>query len=166
MRWGRASKSPRCSTCAASLTERSRAAAEALARRGVTLQFGVEPIEASAHAGSQVSRLEYTYAAGADGRAPGRARARGRLALDGLWMSVGFAPANALLQQARAQFSWSDALGQFVPHELPAGLYACGKVNGVFGYAERLADGADAGACAAAGLSPGCAAACAGAARR
>ncbi|HEV7985059.1 MAG TPA: 2Fe-2S iron-sulfur cluster-binding protein [Steroidobacteraceae bacterium] len=136
-----------------SLTPRSRVAAEELARRGVTLQFGVEPIEASAQVGSQVGRFEYAYAAGADGRATGGARGRGQLMIDGLWMSVGFAPANALLHQARAQVAWADALGQFVPHELPCGLYACGKVNGVFGLSERIADGEDAGACAASELS-------------
>jgi sarcosine oxidase subunit alpha len=137
----------------ASLPGGADAAAAELMRRGVTLQFGVEPIEASAHGGSHISRLDYSYAAGANGSALGTGRKRAQLALDGLWMSVGFAPANALLHQARAQVVWSEALGQFVPHELPAGLYACGKVNGVFGFAERLADGADAGSCAALGLS-------------
>ena len=140
----------------AELPRRSRAAAEQLARRGVTLRFGVEPIEARAAAGAHIGRLDYSYtAAAADGRAAGGSRARGQLELDGLWMSVGFAPANALLHQARAQLTWAQDLGQFVPQELPAGLYACGKVNGVFGLAERIADGEDAGSCAASELSAG-----------
>ncbi len=137
----------------AALTRRSRPAAEELARRGVSLQFGVAVIEASAHAGAQVGRFDYTHLAGADGRTAGDRRVRGHLAIDGLWMSVGFAPANALLHHARAQLAWAEQLGQFVPQQLPAGLYACGKVNGVFGLAERIADGQDAGACAAGQLA-------------
>ena len=87
---------------------------------------------APAMGGCASAALDFFHAAGADGASAARTRARSHLAIDGLWMSVGFAPANALLHQARAQVSWSDALGQFVPHELPAGLYACGKVNGVY----------------------------------
>jgi sarcosine oxidase subunit alpha len=138
------------------LSDRSRAAAESLARRGVKLQFGVEPIEASAH-DDALGGFDYRYAAGADGRAAGLSRARAQLAIDGLWMSVGFAPANALLHQARAQLTWAEPLGQFVPEQLPPGLFACGKINGVFGLSERIADGEDAGACAASLLSAGAA---------
>jgi sarcosine oxidase subunit alpha len=135
------------------LSRRSRPAAEELARRGVSLQLGVEAIEASAHAGAQLARFDYTRLAAADGHGSGDRRVRSHLNIDGLWMSVGFAPANALLHQARAQLAWASDLGQFVPQELPPGLYACGKVNGVYGLAERIADGRNAGACAA-----GCAA--------
>jgi sarcosine oxidase subunit alpha len=138
-----------------SLSRRSRPAAEELMRRGVALQFGVEPIEASTQGGQRVGRFEYTHAAGADGRAAGSRRTHNQLSLDGIWMSVGFAPANALLQQTSAQLAWVPELGQFVPQRLPDGIYACGKINGVFGLGERMADGADAGACAAAALSPG-----------
>ena len=123
-----------------SLSRRSRPAAEELARRGVSLQFGVEPVEASARSGSQLSRFDYTRLGGADGRSDGQRRVRNHLGVDGLWMSLGFAPANALLHQARAQLAWSEELGQFLPEQLPAGLYACGKVNGVFGLAERVVE--------------------------
>ncbi len=145
--------SPRCWICAAPEPRARVAAAEELARRGVSLQFGVEPIEASARSGSQLGRFDYTRLAGADGRSDGQRRVRNHLGVDGLWMSVGFAPANALLHQARAQLAWSEELGQFLPEQLPAGLYACGKVNGVFGLAERIADGQDAGTCAAGRLA-------------
>jgi len=127
------------------LSDRSRPAADELLRRGVKLQFGVEPIEARAQSDG-LAALDYRHAA---------SRARAQLSIDGLWMSVGFAPANALLHQARAQLAWAEPLGQFVPETLPPGLYACGKINGVFGLAERIADGEDAGVCAAEGLSGG-----------
>lgn len=137
------------------LGRRSRPAAEELQRRGVTLQFGVEPVEASARSGVGIGRLDYTHLAGADGRATGGRRARAHLELDGLWVSVGFAPSNPLLHHARAQLGWEESLGQFVPRVLPAGMFACGKVNGVFGLDERIADGADAGRCAADSLITG-----------
>jgi len=132
------------------LTRRSRAAAEELQRQGVMLQFGVEPVEASSQSGLRVGRLDYTHLAGADGRTSGGRRVRAHVSLDGLWVSVGFAPANPLLHHARAQLGWEPSLQQFVPRELPAGMFACGKINGVFGLDERIADGADAGRCAAA----------------
>lgn len=131
------------------LPRRSRPAAEELQRQGVTLQFGVEPVEAHARAGQGLGRLDYTHLAGSDGRVAGDRRVRSQVNVDGLWMSVGFAPANPLLHHARAELRWDASLQQFVPGALPAGLFACGKVNGVFGLEERIADGADAGRCAA-----------------
>ncbi len=132
---------------------RSRAATEELVRRGVTLQFGVRPIQAHPGVGGYLAQFEYTLAGNAargDGAGSGQ-----RLALDGLWMSVGFAPANALLHQAGAEMSYEPSLEQFVPRQLPAAVLACGKVNGAYSLAERLADGRDAGACAAAALGFG-----------
>jgi sarcosine oxidase, subunit alpha len=126
---------------------RSRPAAEELARRGVGLQFGVRPIEALPQADGNLGQFEYTLGAGGS--------ASSRLELDGLWMSVGFAPANALLHQANVQMAYESALEQFVPLQLPPGVYACGKVNGTYALAERIADGQDAGACAAGWLGFG-----------
>jgi sarcosine oxidase subunit alpha len=126
----------------------SRPAAEELARRSVPVHYGVRPIEARALAGGELGSLEFECSGGP-------LAGRQRLTLDGLWMSVGFAPANALLHQANAGMAYVDAVEQFVPQTLPAGVYACGKVNGVYGLAERLADGGDAGARAAGGLGFG-----------
>jgi sarcosine oxidase subunit alpha len=128
---------------------RSRAAADELARRGVPLHYGVVPVEAISRSGGCLGAFEFrtTMTAGAP--------ATTRLEIDGLWMSVGFAPANALLHQAGARMRYQQNLEQFVPAELPAGIFACGKTNGVFGLRERIADGTDAGACAAASLRPG-----------
>ncbi len=38
-----------------------------------------------------------------------------------LWMSVGYAPANALLHQAGARFRYDVTIAQIVPAELPEG---------------------------------------------
>ena len=126
----------------------SKPLADQLQAKGVLTHYGVRPIEAVARPEGDVGGLLFESTAGV---APGRRK----LDVDGVWMSVGFAPANALLHQARARMSYSITLEQFVPAALPPGVFACGKVNGVFGFDARLADGAYAGACAAAGLGLG-----------
>ncbi len=68
---------------------------------------------------------------------------RESLACDGVVVSVGYAPAAALLYQAGAQMRYDDALCQFVPARLPEGVFAAGRVNGV--YSQREQDGARAG---------------------
>ncbi len=127
---------------------RSRPAADELARRGVPLHYGVTPIEATSRSGGTLGGFQF-HSAMAGASAPGQ------LEIDGLWMSVGFAPANALLHQAGARMQYQASLEQFVPAELPAGIYACGKINGAYGLRDRIADGTDAGACAAASLTSG-----------
>lgn len=123
-------------------------AAQELTRRGVAVDFGVTPIEALAGAGGDVGGLLFETTTGA-------ARGRRRIGLDGIWMSVGYAPANALLHQAGARLAYSHAVEQFLPQILPSGVYACGKVNGVYAFDERLADGRAAGTEAAGGLGFG-----------
>jgi len=71
------------------------------------------------------------------------------IACDGVVMSVGFAPAAALLYQAGATMAYDDPLGQFVPAALPAGMFAAGRVNGVYTLADRRRDGERAGRLAA-----------------
>jgi len=128
----------------------SQGAAQELERRGVAVHCAVTPIEALAGPRGDVASLLLEIPGAA-----GTARERQRIALDGIWMSVGFAPANALLHQAGARFAYTPALEQFVPQTLPAGVYAAGKVNGVYALDERIADGRAAGEAAAAGLGFG-----------
>ena len=71
---------------------------------------------------------------------------------DGLIMSVGWHPLDGLLRQAGATMSYDTSLGQFVPTDLPEGIFAAGRVNGVYDYQARLRDGSAAGAEAAASL--------------
>ncbi len=60
---------------------------------------------------------------------------------DGVAMSVGFAPANGLLHQAGARMLFDEGIQQFVPNGLPAGVFAAGRVNGVYDLTTRLRDG-------------------------
>jgi sarcosine oxidase subunit alpha len=64
-----------------------------------------------------------------------------RLACDGVAMSAGWAPAAALLYQAGTKMRYDDSIQQFVPGQLPEGVFAAGKVNGVFELKARIQDG-------------------------
>lgn len=79
----------------------------------------------------------------------GEASPARHIACDGLAMSVGYAPAANLLYQAGTHMRYEQALEQFVPSALPKGIFAAGKVNGVYDLGNRLRDGANAGANAA-----------------
>ena len=65
-------------------------------------------------------------------------------------MSVGWAPAAALLYQSGATMHYDEQVGQFVPQTLPRGVFAAGRVNGVYDLADRIKDGEGAGQQAAA----------------
>ena len=77
---------------------------------------------------------------------------RRTIACDGIVVSVGWAPAANLLYQAGAKLRFDDQLQQFVPDRLPAGVFACGRVNGVFEFEQKMLDGDRAGKDAAAYL--------------
>jgi sarcosine oxidase subunit alpha len=68
-----------------------------------------------------------------------------RIACDGIIMSVGWAPAANLLYQAGTKMRFDDHLQQFVPDQLPTGVFACGRVNGVYEFEQKLLDGRRAG---------------------
>jgi sarcosine oxidase subunit alpha len=78
------------------------------------------------------------------------ARTPQRIDCDAVLMSVGWAPATQLLFQAGGATRYSEELQQFIPAQLPAGTYAAGRMNGVYGVESRLADGHRAGSQAAA----------------
>jgi sarcosine oxidase subunit alpha len=67
------------------------------------------------------------------------------LVCDGVLLSVGCAPASALLSQAGASLSYDETLSQFVPEKLPPGVFAAGRVNGVYALEDRVRDGERAG---------------------
>jgi sarcosine oxidase, subunit alpha len=69
---------------------------------------------------------------------------------DAVLMSVGWAPAAQLLLQAGGTSRFAEELQQFVPEDLPAGIFAAGRMNGVYDLESRLADGRRAGSQAAA----------------
>lgn len=64
-----------------------------------------------------------------------------KIECDGVIMSAGWSPAAALLYQAGTKMGYDDTLQQFVPKQLPKGVFAAGKVNGVFAQAQRELDG-------------------------
>lgn len=88
-----------------------------------------------------------------DGKA-GLATAR-EIQCDGIIMSVGWASAANLLYQANAQMHYADNLEQFVPKDLPPGIFACGRVNGLYDPDARFRDGQRAGSAAATYLGLG-----------
>jgi sarcosine oxidase, subunit alpha len=67
------------------------------------------------------------------------------IACDGVVMSVGWAPAANLLYQAGSRMAFDSHLQQFVPETLPAGVFACGRVNGIYDFAHKCEDGQRAG---------------------
>ena len=118
----------------------SPAAAEA-ARRGIAVMQGYAVNEA--RGGYEGVDFALVCPVLQDGRADA-SRAQ-RIDCDGIVVSVGYAPAAALLYQAGAQMRYDEALAQFVPEKLPEGVFAAGRVNGVFALEQRRLDGERAG---------------------
>ena len=73
-----------------------------------------------------------------------------RVECDGVAMSTGWMPAANLLYQAGTKMRFDEGVQQFVPGSLPPGVFACGRVNGVYRLDARTADGHRAGLAAAA----------------
>ena len=63
------------------------------------------------------------------------------LACDGIAMCAGWAPAAALLYQAGTAMRYDEITQQFVPKKCLKGIFAAGKVNGIFDLTQRIADG-------------------------
>lgn len=64
---------------------------------------------------------------------------------DGICMSVGWAANAALLAQSGCKMAFSEDLQQFVPEELAEGIFAAGRVNGVYRNEDKARDGERAG---------------------
>jgi len=126
---------------------------DALAQRcrdaGVQILNGKAPYAAIAGSDGGVRALEFV-AVDAEGRVA--AGTRQTMGCDAILMSIGWAPAAQLLLQAGATLRFAEDLQQFVPDRLPDGVFAAGRVNGVFEFDARLADGRRAAAEAAAHL--------------
>jgi sarcosine oxidase subunit alpha len=73
-----------------------------------------------------------------------------RIECDAVLMSVGWAAAAQLFLQAGGSTRFSEELQQFLPQELPPGIFAAGRMNGVYDLESRVADGRRAGSQAAA----------------
>lgn len=68
---------------------------------------------------------------------------------DGICMSVGWAANIALLAQAGCELSYAENLGQLIPKISPEGLFAAGRVKGIYNIQDKLCDGRRAGILAA-----------------
>jgi len=114
---------------------------------GVRILTARAPLTAHAAADGTVAALDV---APIDAAGSVAAAARERIDCDCVLMSVGWAAATQLLLQAGGATRFAEALQQFVPDRLPPGLYAAGRLNGVYDFNARLTDGRRAGAEAAA----------------
>ena len=68
---------------------------------------------------------------------------------DGIAVSVGWTPNGGLIYQAGGRFQHSGHVEQLVPGELPPGVFAAGRANGVFDLDDQIDDGYRAGLAAA-----------------
>jgi sarcosine oxidase subunit alpha len=141
----------------AALDGEDAAAATECAALGITILQGHVPYAAVAGAHGAVAALDVLplearpLGAGSASAARGAdSSKRRRIACDAVLMSVGWAAAANLLLQAGGVTRFSKRLQQFVPELLPPGIFACGRLNGVYEFEARVADGARAGAQAAA----------------
>jgi sarcosine oxidase subunit alpha len=122
-------------------------AARGCAKAGMTIIPGSAPYEAIAGADGAVVALAVVRLDASGG--VGSAKPR-RIDCDAVLMSVGWAAATQLYLQAGGSTRFSEELQQFVPKDLPPGIFAAGRMNGVYDFEARVADGKRAGSQAAA----------------
>jgi sarcosine oxidase, subunit alpha len=123
------------------------AQADALRSRGVEILAGHAVYEAHANGKGELDGVTVCRIDGAGRVVSGSNRS---IDCDGVAMSTGWAPTANLLYQAGTKMRFDDLLQQFVPDTLPEGVFACGRVNGLFRLESRIADGQRAGLDAAA----------------
>ena len=123
------------------------AAASACAALGVPILNAHAPYEAIRGADGSVAGLTVAPWSAAGVLDTGSTR---RIDCDAILMSVGWAPAAQLLLEAGGTTQFSEELQQFVPRDLPPGIFAAGRLNGVYDDESRRADGRRAGSQAAA----------------
>ena len=121
--------------------------ADALRAKGVEILAGHAVYEAHADGKGELAGVTACRIDGSGRVVSGSQR---RISCDGVAMSTGWSPAANLLYQAGTRMRFDDLLQQFVPEQLPEGVFACGKVNGVFRLESRITDGQRAGLAAAA----------------
>lgn len=115
-----------------------------VADAGLDIHHGHVIQEAIPAAGKK--RIQGAVVSSTDGNSPRR------IACDGIVQSVGWAPNAALLYQSGGRLTYQETLESFVPAWLPDGVFAAGRVNGVFDLQAQITDGHRAGLTAAAYL--------------
>ncbi len=123
------------------------AAATACAALGILILNAHAPYEAIRGSDGSVAGLKVAPWSAAGALDTGSTR---QLDCDAILTSVGWAAAAQLLLQAGGTTQFCEELQQFVPRDLPPGVYAAGRLNGVYDDESRLADGRRAGSQAAA----------------
>ena len=114
-------------------------AVAALETRGLEVIHGVTDVAARAGSDGVLSAVDLRHAGGSQ-----------RLDCDALLLSTGWSPAQQLALQTGARGRYDSSLQQHLPDTLPAGLFLAGRVNAAYEAEARCADGAAAGALAAA----------------
>jgi sarcosine oxidase subunit alpha len=117
------------------------AAAEACAAIGMPVLRGYAPYEAVAGRPGTVAALDAAPFE-SDRIDPARRR---RIECDSILMSTGWAAAANLFLQAGGTTRFVTELQQFVPRESPAGVFTAGRLNGIYQFEAKTADGAEAG---------------------
>jgi sarcosine oxidase subunit alpha len=115
--------------------------AESVARKGVPIRKGFCVYEALPLAGN-LGVKGVVICAYDEGTGEADVSQATTIECSGVAMSAGWAPAAALLYQAGTAMSYDGDLHQFVPARLPPGVFAAGKVNGIFELESRMMDGA------------------------
>jgi len=116
------------------------------AARGVEVVVGHAPYAARRDRSGALCGLEYVAVDASGAR---KSAAVKRLQCDAILMSVGWTGAAQLFLQSGGTLSFSEELQQFLPADLPAGVLVAGRLNGVYDFDARLADGRRAGSAAA-----------------
>jgi sarcosine oxidase subunit alpha len=124
--------------------------AQRVANAGIEILNGHTVIEAVAASGGKRIRGAKICPLDRDGRPLNRSVTQ--IDCDGIAMSVGWTPNGGLIFQAGGRFQYAGHVEQLVPHTLPVGLYAAGRVNGIFDSEDQIDDGNRAGLAAAAHL--------------
>jgi sarcosine oxidase subunit alpha len=130
------------------------AAVSACEALGITVLRSHAPYEAVASADGLVAALTIAPIDAAGNVDSSRGQ---RLDCDAILMSVGWAAAANLFLQAGGATTFSTDLQQFVPQKSPTGVFAAGRLNGVFDFGAQVADGTRAGTSAAAHAGHGAA---------
>ena len=128
------------------------AEAAACAAAGMTIYMAHAPHQAIAGQDGAVASLEIGPL---DASGKIDTRSCSRIECDAVLMSVGWAAASQLLLQAGGTTEFSRELQQYVPRDLPPGIFACGRLNGAHEFESRVADGERAGSLAAEYVGPG-----------
>lgn len=99
-------------------------------------------VAVSAHGGARVQSLEFAPLA-TDGRIDLAGKVR--RSCDLVVVSMGWSPANGLIYQAGGRMTYDPAQAEFLPDELPAGIFAAGRVAGARDLRNELIEGRVAG---------------------